>query len=216
MVHWNGYSAFVEKAYKCNDDEEFCASLYDRHADNWFLRAIPLDKNLRSRIDCNIKTFKEGCFMDPRYNSYQRSVFLLPVCICKGDYCNTQEKIENVWLEQNIYKFRSPEDCRTQLDKQKLTTKSVTLPKTEIATEISVTSQKTTTTITTISGLDQEVTIISTKALESSDEVTPEMKTSTQEATMNTTENLEMQILMNTTDVSKLYQNISMTFTEMP
>lgn len=26
-VHWDAYSSFTEKAHKCTDDEEFCASL---------------------------------------------------------------------------------------------------------------------------------------------------------------------------------------------
>ncbi|VDK88330.1 unnamed protein product, partial [Onchocerca ochengi] len=123
-VHWNAYSSFTERAHKCNMDEEFCASLYDRRAESWYLRTIPLDRKcysvaeLRNRINCNMSTISEGCFMDPRYNSYTRSSFLLPVCICKGDYCNTQEKIENIWMEQNIYEFHQPEDCNDKLKKE--------------------------------------------------------------------------------------------------
>ncbi|VDK86295.1 unnamed protein product [Litomosoides sigmodontis] len=131
-VHWDAYSSFTEKAHKCTDDEEFCASLYDRSAESWYLRAIPLDKKcystteLRSRINCSVKEFREGCFMDPRYNSYKRSTAKLPVCICKGAYCNTQEKIESVWLEQNIYRFHKSEDCRDKLKKENSTTKTTT------------------------------------------------------------------------------------------
>ncbi|VBB33824.1 unnamed protein product [Acanthocheilonema viteae] len=129
-VHWDSYSSFTEKSHKCNDGEEFCASLYDRGAQNWYLRAIPLDRKcystaeLRNRINCSMNEFKEGCFLDPRYNSYIRSAEKLPVCICKNSYCNTQEKIESVWLEQNLYRFHEFEDCNDKLNKEKLTTKS--------------------------------------------------------------------------------------------
>uniref|UniRef100_A0A915PFI2 Uncharacterized protein n=1 Tax=Setaria digitata TaxID=48799 RepID=A0A915PFI2_9BILA len=71
--------------------------------------------------------FAEGCFMDPRYNTYERSTKPLPVCICKGDYCNTQERIENIWLEQKIYEFHDPEDCDNQMIKEKSATTAGTV-----------------------------------------------------------------------------------------
>lgn len=74
--------------------------------------------------------------MDPRHNSYKRSTAVLPVCICKGDYCNTQEKIENIWMEQNIYRFHDPEDCHDKSDKERLTTKSVTSTETETTSKL--------------------------------------------------------------------------------
>ncbi|EFO14367.1 hypothetical protein LOAG_14154 [Loa loa] len=174
MVHWDAYSSFTERVYKCKDDEEFCASLYDRSAESWYLRAIPLDKKCYSVAE-------EGCFMDPRYNSYLRSTRALPVCICKGDYCNTQEKIENIWLEQNLYRFHDPEDCHaiglSQLDKATTITTAVKVT----AAETTESSQTTTATITA-----KATTTAATETSESSQTTTTTTTTTTTKVTTTT------------------------------
>ncbi|VDK56297.1 unnamed protein product [Gongylonema pulchrum] len=98
------------------------------------LEAIPLDEKcyslneLQSRINCSIERFDEGCFMDPEQNGYKRlrgSRRKLPVCICGEDYCNTQEKILDVWMGQNIYKLHNKKDCDAEKKTPTATTPTI-------------------------------------------------------------------------------------------
>lgn len=156
-VHWDAYSSFIEKVHECEEENGYCASMYDRGAEIWFLRAIPLDRKcyttseLRSRINCSMEKFKEGCFMDSERNSYKRSERKLPVCICSGDYCNTQENIEKIWLEQNIYEFQAAKKCNNDVGNksaERLTTDQKSRNISESELEKPTTSQKSQKTLT--------------------------------------------------------------------
>ncbi|VDM94931.1 unnamed protein product [Thelazia callipaeda] len=156
----------------------YCYS-YDKAADDWFLRAIPLDSKcyslseLQSRINCSIASFENGCFMDPNYNSYKRSSAKLPVCICSGSFCNTQDNIESIWLQQNIYTLHEGEDCdgkkttsSLQVSGEKSTTvsgKSATSTEngneTKIKNKITINGTSTTT-ISTTSSTEDETSLL--------------------------------------------------------
>lgn len=83
--------------------------------------------------------------MDSERNSYKRSERKLPVCICSGDYCNTQENIEKIWLEQNIYEFQAAKKCNNDVGNksaEKLTTDQKSRNISDSNTEKSTIDQK--------------------------------------------------------------------------
>lgn len=143
--------------------------------------------------------------MDPRYNSYKRSTAKLPVCICKGAYCNTQEKIESIWLEQNIYRFHKSEDCR-KLKKESSTTEITTSNSATTNANDSRLSQETTITETTVSSTETTTTATTTTATTTTGTTATTTTTATITTTATTTTAISTpdEKLANSTDRSGL------------